>query len=117
MPDTRFQPFVEYHRRFLLWLALLVFALRLGSRRQIDFDLRDLELCLLDNLNRLAATEQTRLPVTNTVDHFLEHTGGIEPFARLRQRCAQRLIREISQLSLALVKTHTPQQRRRAGRY
>ena len=93
MPDTRFQPFVEYHRRFLLWLALLVFALRLGSRRQIDFDLRDLELCLLDNLNRLAATDQTSLPVTNTVDHFLEHTEGIEPFTRLRQRCAQRLIR------------------------
>lgn len=93
VPDTRFQPFVEYHRRFLLWLALLVFTLRLGSRRQIDFDLRDLELCLLANLNRLAATDQTTLPVTNTVDHFLEHTEGIEPFARLRQRCAHRLIR------------------------
>lgn len=93
MPDTRFQPFVHYHHRFLLWLALLVFTLRLGSRRQIDFDLRDSELCLLDNLNRLAATDQTSLPVTNTVDHFLEHTQGVQPFATLRQRCAHRLIR------------------------
>ena len=93
MPDTRFQPFVRYHRRFLLWLALLVFTLRLGSRRQIDFDLRDPELGLLANLNRLAATDQTTLPVTNTVDHFLEHTEGVEPFATLRQRCAHRLIR------------------------
>lgn len=93
MPDTRFQPFVEYHRRFLLWLVLLLFTLRLGSRRQIDFDLRDLELCLLANLNLLAATDQTSLPVTNTVDNFLEHTQGPEPFAVLRQRCVQRLIR------------------------
>ena len=93
MPDTRFQPFVEYHRRFLLWVAMLVFALRLGSRRQIDFDLRDLELCLLANLNRLAATDQQTLPVTNTVDHFLEHCQGPEPLAALRQQCARRLIR------------------------
>jgi len=93
VPDTRFAPLVQYHRRFLLWLALLVFTLRLGSRRQIDFDLRDLELWLLANLNRLAGTDQTSLPVTNTVDHFLEHTEGIEPFARLRQRCTRRLIR------------------------
>ena len=93
VPDTRFQPFVEYHRRFLLWLAMLVFALRLGSRRQIDFDLRDLELCLLANLNRLAGTDQQSLPVTNTVDHFLEHCQGPEPLATLRQQCAHRLIR------------------------
>ena len=93
MPDTRFQPFVVYHHRFLLWLALLVFTLRLGSRRQIDFDLRDLELCLLANLNRLAATDQQTLPVTNTVDHFLEHCQGPEPLAKLRQQGARRLIR------------------------
>lgn len=93
VPDTRFQPFVVYPHRFLLWLALLVFTLRLGSRRQIDFDLRDLELCLLANLNRLAATDQQTLPVTNTVDHFLEHCQGPEPLAALRQRCARRLIR------------------------
>ena len=93
VPDTRCQPLVQYHRRFLLWLALLVFTLRLGSRRQIDSDLRDLELCLLANLNRLAATDQTSLPVTNTVDHLLEHTQGFKPFATLRQACAQRLIR------------------------
>lgn len=92
VPDTRFQPFVEYHRRFLLWLAMLVFALRLGSRRQIDFDLRDLELCLLANVNRLAGTAQQSLPVTNTVDHFLEHCQA-GALANLRQQCAHRLIR------------------------
>lgn len=43
--------------------------------------------------NRLAATDQTRLPVTNTVDHFLEHTQGVDPLALLRQRCVHRLIR------------------------
>ena len=93
VPDTRFQPFVEYHRRFLLWLALLVFAFRWGSRRQIDFDLRDLELCLLANLNRLAGTDPQTLPVTNPVDHFREHCQGPEPLAALRQQWARRLIR------------------------
>ena len=58
-PDTRFQPLVEYHRRFLCWWGLLLFGLGLGSRRSAaDSDLRDLELAILHNLNLLAGTHQ-----------------------------------------------------------
>src|SRR6266511_3240986 len=33
LPDTRFEPMVEYHRRFLCWWGLLLFGLGLGRRR------------------------------------------------------------------------------------
>lgn len=93
IPDTRHQPMVTYDARFLHWWALLIPLLRLSSRRNADFDLRDLELAVLPNLNQLANTRQTTLPVDKTVDHLLEHTGGVEPFARLPQLCVNRLLR------------------------
>ena len=52
LPDTRFEEMVLYHRRFLIWWGLLLFCLKLGSRRQLDFQLRDLETWVLENLNR-----------------------------------------------------------------
>jgi len=58
LPDTRFQPMVTYEAAFLLWWGLLLFCFKLGSRRDLDFKLRDLELCVLANANHLAQTEQ-----------------------------------------------------------
>lgn len=92
LPDTRFQPFVVYHRKFMVWWGLLLFFCKLGSRRQLDYQLRDLDTRVLDNVNRLAATEQESLPVHKTLDHFLGHVGP-QPFAELRTQCVQRLIR------------------------
>jgi len=92
MPDTRFQEMVTYEARFLLWWGLLLFCFKLGSRRDLDFKLRDLELCVLNNANQLAQTEQTSLPVHKTLDHFLGHVGS-EALAALRHQCVQRLIR------------------------
>jgi hypothetical protein len=43
---------VEYDRRFLAWWGLLLFCFKLGSRRQLDFQLRDLETRMLENVNR-----------------------------------------------------------------
>jgi hypothetical protein len=83
---------VTYHRRFLFWWALLLFLCKLGSRRQLDFQLRDLELFVLDNVNRLSGCEQESLPVNKTLSHFLGHVGS-EPIAGLRTQCVQRLIR------------------------
>ena len=57
LPDTRFAPFIEYDKRFLVWWGLLLFCCKLGSRRQLDFDLRDSALPVLANVNRLAATD------------------------------------------------------------
>lgn len=92
MPDTRFQPMVEYDPRFLYWWGLLLFCCKLGSRRQLDFELRDEQLRVLDNVNRLAQTQQTTLPVNKTLSHFLGHVGS-GPLAQLRTDCVRQLIR------------------------
>lgn len=81
-----------YDRRFLTWWGILLFLFKLGSRRQLDFDLRDPSLHVLSNVNRLAGTEQESLPVAGTLDHFLGHLGP-EPLAELRTKMNRRLIR------------------------
>ncbi len=83
---------VIYDARFLLWWGLLLFCFKLGSRRDLDYKLRDLELCVLDNANQLAQTHQTTLPVHKTLDHYLGHLRS-DALARLRQQCVYRLIR------------------------
>jgi hypothetical protein len=92
LPDTRWEPLVEYHQRFLSWYGILLFGLRLSSRRGADQDLRDIECAILDNLNHLAGTRQESLPVSKTLDHFIGHVG-CDPFARLRNLCMERLLR------------------------
>lgn len=92
LPDTRKPELVIYDRRFLMWWGILMFQLRLGSRRQLDYHLRDLETHVLDNLNRIADTAQDTLPVHKTLDHFLGHVGS-PALAHLLTLCIRRLIR------------------------
>lgn len=95
LPDTRFAPLITYDRRFLAWWGLALFLFKLGSRRQADFDLRDLQTHVLTNLNRLAGTRQETLPAEGTLDHFVGHLGAV-PFralADLRAKMMRRLIR------------------------
>ena len=47
---------------------------------------------MLANLNRLAQTEQTTLPVHDTLDHFLGHVA-LTGWERLRTQMVQRLLR------------------------
>jgi hypothetical protein len=83
---------VTYPARFPLWWGLLLFCFKLGSRRNLDFKLRDLELCVLSNANLLAKTQQTSLPVHKTLDHFLGHVGSMA-LSQLRDPCVRQLIR------------------------
>jgi hypothetical protein len=46
----------------------------------------------LTNLNRLAETEQTTLPVHDTLDHFLDHVT-LTGWERVREQLVQRLLR------------------------
>lgn len=92
LPDTRYEPFVRYDRKLLAWWGLLLFVFKLGSRRQLDYDLRDTDLEVLPNVNRLAGTRQETLPVHKTLEHFLGHVGS-EPLAGLRTWCIRHLIR------------------------
>jgi hypothetical protein len=92
LPDSRFQEMITYDKHFLVWWGLLLFLLKLGSRRQLDFQLRDVDLKVLANLNQLAGTDQDSLPVHKTLDHFLGHVGS-SAFAGLRTQCIRQLIR------------------------
>jgi hypothetical protein len=92
LPDTRVQDACTYDKRFLAWWGLHLYLLQLGSRRQLDYELRDAGAPVLANLNRLAQTEQTTLPVHDTLDHFLGHVA-LAGWERLRRQCVQRLLR------------------------
>ena len=92
LPDTRAQDACTYDRRVLAWWGLLLYLLQLGSRRQLDFELRDGGPHVLANLNRLAGTEQTTLPVHDTLDHFVGHVKRVG-WERLRTQMVQRLLR------------------------
>lgn len=90
--DPRFLPFVVYDKRFLLYWGLGLFLFKLGSRRQLDFQLDAQDTYVLDNVNRLAGTAQTTRPVHNTLNHFLGGIGAAS-LAALRTRLVQRLLR------------------------
>ena len=92
IPDSRFQPYVTYDKRFLVWWGLSLYLFQLGARRQLDFELDCRDSDILANLNRLAQTEQDTRPVHKTLHHFLGHTG-VAPYACLRRRMLMRLIR------------------------
>ena len=92
LPDTRVPEMIVYDKRFLFWWGLLLFSFKLGSRRQLDFQLRDLETKVLGNVNHLAATRQDSLPVHKTLDHFLGHVGS-PALGALRTQCLRQLIR------------------------
>jgi hypothetical protein len=92
LPDTRVPEACTYSTRFLAWWGICLYLLQLGSRRQLDYDLRDGGPQVLANLNRLAQTQQTTLPVHDTLDHYLGHVtqAGWE---QVRTRMVQRLLR------------------------
>jgi hypothetical protein len=69
-----------------------LYLLQLGSRRQLDYELRDGGPQVLANLNRLAEAGQATLPVHDTLDHFLGHVP-LAGWERLRTRAVQRLLR------------------------
>ena len=72
--------------------GLSLFLFKLRSRRQLDYELPTKNLTLLDNLNRLAGTQQDRLPVNHTVDNYLCSIGP-QPLVELRDQQLRPLIR------------------------
>jgi hypothetical protein len=92
LPDTRVPEACIYPTRSLAWWGLSLYLFQLGSRRQLDYDLRDGGAAVLANLNRLAQTTQTTLPVHDTLDHFLGHVA-LAGWEQLRHQMVQRLLR------------------------
>jgi hypothetical protein len=90
--DPRFLPFITYSQRFLLWWGLSLFLFKLGSRRQLDYQLNSDGPEVLANLNRLAGTQQQSRPVNKTLNCFLGQIGSAA-VAKLRTQLVRRLIR------------------------
>jgi hypothetical protein len=88
--DRRDQDLIIYGRRFLLWMGLMGFLLKLGSRRQIRFELDT--PAALNNLNRLSRSQQEAMAHSDTLNYFL---GRVPPAAlpALRRKMVRRLIR------------------------
>jgi hypothetical protein len=92
VPDPRCFERVVYHRRCLLWYGILLFVGKLGSRRQLDFKYREGGTTVLENVNRLAQTEQDRLPCNDTLDDYVARITT-EPVSGVRAGMMNRLIR------------------------
>jgi hypothetical protein len=90
LKDTRDQNRIVYPRQFLSWMGLMLFLLKLGSRRQIRFELDSPEA--LENLNRLAGCSQETLAHSDTLNHFLGHVP-LDQYPSLRRVMIHRLIR------------------------
>ena len=88
--DTRVQEMCTYGRKFLLIEGLMLFLLKLGSRRQVRFELDS--PAALENLVRLSGCPQDTVAHGDTLDHFLGHVppAGVH---RLRREMVRRLIR------------------------
>src|SRR5260221_65527 len=69
--DTRDQDLITYSRQFLIWMGLMAFLLKVGSRRQVRFELDSPEA--LANLNRLARAGQEAMAHSDTLNYFLGH--------------------------------------------
>jgi hypothetical protein len=76
-----------------LWWGLALFLFKLGSRRNLDFDLDARGTQVLNNINRLADTQQTTRPVNKTLDDHLRRIGSA-PLADLRTRMVKALLRK-----------------------
>jgi hypothetical protein len=76
----------------LLWWGLSLFLYQLASRRQLDYQLNTDGYHVLNNLNRLAGTDQETRPVNKTLNNFLGRIGP-GPLAELRTLMVRRLIR------------------------
>jgi hypothetical protein len=71
-------------------MGLLLFLLRLGSRRQVGFEFDTPEA--LENLNRLSHCRQETPAHGDTLNHYLGHVDPAGPL-RLRREMVYRLIR------------------------
>lgn len=92
LPDSRDREAITYETRFLAWWGLHLYLFQLGSRRQLDYELRDGGPQVLANLNRLADTAQTTLPVHDTLDHFVGHVPQ-RGWEGVRTQIVRRLVR------------------------
>jgi hypothetical protein len=88
--DNRDQDCITYERRFMLWMGLMGFLLKLGSRRRIRFELDSPQA--LANLNALSGCQQETMSHSDTLNYFLGRVPAAS-LPLLRRKMVQRLLR------------------------
>lgn len=88
--DKRDPELTTFPTRFLVWMGLMLFLLKLGSRRRLRFELDTPEA--LANLNRLARDEQKEMAHSDTLNYCLERLPSAR-LAALRRKMIHRLVR------------------------
>lgn len=88
--DSRRQEQIIYKGPFLIWMGLMLFLLKLGARRRLNFEL-DSPMALV-NLNRLSGCAQQDVADHGTLEHYLGHVPCAQLHA-LRRQVVRRLIR------------------------
>jgi hypothetical protein len=80
----------DYNTAHLFWLGTLLFSLKLGARRQINFQFHTEEF--RENLNLLSGENKKRLAHDGTVENLLKQLPP-RNLIRLRQKIISRIIR------------------------
>jgi hypothetical protein len=88
--EPRDEDRIVYDKKILIWSGILLFLLKLSSRRQFNQEGRSLNF--LDNLNKLADTEAETIPYDGTIAYFLEKLPVCE-LEPLSSKMVTRLIR------------------------
>jgi len=90
MKDPRNKNMITYELPTLIWIGTLLFLLKLGSRRQINYELDSEEM--LKNVQLLTKEEQERIPHDGTLAYLLERFDT-EELCKLRTKMINSLIR------------------------
>ena len=91
MRDPRNKNMLTYELPTMIWLGVLLFLLKLGSRRQLNYELDSEEM--LKNVKLLTKEEMERLPHDGTLEYLLERLAPRE-LCDLRTNMLNSLIRK-----------------------
>jgi len=104
MKDPRDKDLIEYPIQQMTWFGILIFMLRLGARRQMNFKFNT--QCARENLSVLTGTEVESITHDTNLSYFLKKLG-VEELIKLRSRMINRLIR-MKVLSRFRIEGHYP---------
>lgn len=89
--DHRNENMIIYETPTMIWVGILLFLLKLGSRRQINYEFGSHEM--IKNIQALAKQEIERIPHDTTLEYFLEGLNTKE-ISELRTSMINSLLRK-----------------------
>jgi len=91
MNDPRNKNMITYELPVMIWIGTLLFMLKLGARRQINYELNSHEM--VNNVRVLSKEEIERIPYDGTLAYLLKRMDPQE-LCSLRKKMINRLIRK-----------------------